>query len=161
MMPDHHGEESFKTDLERDDLVGRIGCMYVRAGLSPPFALRDAMKSWRGLTPDEIVAVIEKHFEDCRRFYTAGSGDAHFNIVRAAISKALDAKLAWGAPATAERPREKRRGRVRKLHHAGGVDAFDDREDPAWICEVPQPRPAPPESYRESGESVGEDVDPD
>ena len=53
---------------------------------------RNAVKSWRGLTPDEIVAVIEKHFEDCRRFYTAGSGDQHFARVRAAIGKAMDPK---------------------------------------------------------------------
>jgi len=49
---------------------------------------------------------------------------------------------------------------VRKIHHAGGTDIFDDRRDPDWIREVPQPQPAPQVPY-ESGESVGEDVDPE
>jgi len=37
--------------------------------LSPPFALKDAVANWMDLTVDEITATIEKHFDDCRRFY--------------------------------------------------------------------------------------------
>src|SRR5215472_12146727 len=92
MIPDEHDRENAKSDFELAELAGRVGNMYVRAGLSPPFGLRDAVKSWCGFTQDEIVAVIEKHFEDCRRFYTAGSGDQHFAMVRAAIGKAMEAK---------------------------------------------------------------------
>jgi len=50
MIPDEHDRENAKSDFELAELAGRVGNMYVRAGLSPPFALRDAVKSWRGLT---------------------------------------------------------------------------------------------------------------
>jgi len=160
MMPDEYDRENAKSDFELAELVGRVGCAYVKQGLSPPFHLRDAVKSWRGLSQDEIVAVIEKHFEDCRRFYTAGSGDAHFNMVRAAIGKAIEAKHPSARDDEPVRPRLQRRAAgVRKIHHAGGTDIYDDRRDLEWIREVAQPRPAPPESYRESGESIGEDDD--
>ncbi len=62
-------------DHELGELVGRISCLYTKKGLSPPFRLRDAAKDWLGLTQDEIVTVVQKHFEQCRHFYIAGSGD--------------------------------------------------------------------------------------
>jgi len=159
VMPDVHNAGDATSQLELDGLAGRIGCAYVKQGLSPPFHLRDAVKHWRGLTQDEIVAVIEKHFEQCRRFYTAGCGDAHFDMVRMAVTKALEANhpLPRDEPV---RPRLQRRAAgVRKIHHAGGTDIYDDRRDPDWIREVAQPRPAPPQSFRESGEPIGEDVE--
>ncbi len=54
------------------ELVGRISNLYTRRNLCPPSHLRDAAKDWLGLSQDEIVAVINKHFDDCRRFYTSG-----------------------------------------------------------------------------------------
>jgi hypothetical protein len=36
------------TDYELAELVGRIGNLYTKKGLSPPFALRDAVKHWVG-----------------------------------------------------------------------------------------------------------------
>jgi len=149
-----------------DELVGRIGSLYTRRRLCPPFDIRRAAGHWlRSLTQDEITGVVEQHFERCELMpgvHASGSGDATFNMLRAAVNKAIDAKLAWGEPVgEAERPRRRHRGRVRKLHHAGGVDVFDDRRNPDWIRDVAQPRPAPPQTYNESGMSVGEDVDPE
>src|SRR5262249_20972226 len=118
MMLDNHSADDATSQLELDELAGRIGCVYVKQGLSPPFHLRDALKRWRGLSQDEIVAVIEKHSEDCRRFYLSGSGDAHFNMVRAAIGKAMDAKDPLRARVDVERPRRPRR--VMNLHNAAG-----------------------------------------
>jgi hypothetical protein len=34
-----------RSDFELAELAGRVGNIYVRAGLSPPFALRDAERS--------------------------------------------------------------------------------------------------------------------
>jgi hypothetical protein len=128
MMPDDHIAENARSEFGLAELVGRIGNLYVRQGLSPPTQLRDAAKHWLGLSQDEIVAVIQKHFADHRRLYVSGSGDGFFYMVEAAVRKAWQAKhpVRDGEP---EGPRRKRRGRVRPVPHAGGVDIFDDRDD--------------------------------
>jgi len=54
------------TDDELAELVGRVGNFYVKMRLSPPFFLRDAAREWGGLSQDEIIAIIEKHFRDYR-----------------------------------------------------------------------------------------------
>jgi len=92
MMPDHHGEESIKTDLERDELVGRIGNLYTKKGSSPPTQLRGAVRHWLGLSVQEIVDAIEQHFAEHRRLYVSGSGDGFFYMVEAAIRRAWQAK---------------------------------------------------------------------
>jgi len=147
------------------ELVGRIGALFTKRRLSPPFDIRRAAGHWLGpLTRDEIIDVVEQHFERCSLMpgaHSSGSGDQQFRMLRAAMSKAIEQKHAWDAPAEAQRPQRKRKGRVRKLHHAGGVDVFDDRHNPDWIGEIEQPRPAPHENYRESGASIGKDVDPE
>ena len=79
-------------DVELTELVGRLGNIYTKKGLSPPFALRDVAKHWLGLTQDEIVTVVQTHFEDCRRFYTTGAGRQHFGLLQQAIRKAWEAK---------------------------------------------------------------------
>lgn len=121
MMPDVHNAGDATSQLELDGLAGRIGCAYVKRGLSLPFHLREALKQWRGLSQDEIVAVLEKHFEDCRRFYSAGSGDQHFAMVRSAIGKAMDAKDLFRARVEPERPRRRRTDGARKVNNASGI----------------------------------------
>ena len=44
MMPDDPNAENAKSEFELAELVGRVGNAYTRRGLSPPFALRDAVK---------------------------------------------------------------------------------------------------------------------
>jgi len=39
MMPDDHQAENTKSELDLDHLVGSIGAIYVKQGLSPPFLL--------------------------------------------------------------------------------------------------------------------------
>lgn len=121
MMPGH-----FTSDIERDELVGRIGNLYVRQGLSPPSQLRDsAIKHRLGLSHDEILAAIEQHFAEHRRLYTRGSGDGLFYMFEAAIRAAWRRHpLLDRADDAPERPR-RRAGRVRKMHNATGIpDAF-------------------------------------
>jgi hypothetical protein len=113
LMPDEHNAEKARSEFDLVELVGRIGNLYTKRGLSPPFALRDAVTSWGGLCQEEILAVIEKHFEDCRQFYTSGAGDRHFHMVRSAISKALEAKSPDRLGVAPERPRRRRAGQIR------------------------------------------------
>jgi hypothetical protein len=89
------------------------------------------VKHWLGLTQDEIVAVLQKHFQDYRRFHTTGAGEQHFGLVQQAIRKALEEKHPSRDHADdgPERPPRKRSGGVRKVHHAGGYDLIDDRDD--------------------------------
>ena len=113
--PDDHNAENAKSDYELDQLVGPVGNLYTRKGLSPPFFLRDAAREWLGLSQDEIVAVIEKHFRDYRHLYIAGADDQDFHMVRSAIAKALEAKYPARARADDEpMPRLKRMGPIRK-----------------------------------------------
>jgi hypothetical protein len=48
-----------RRQFELAELVARIGAIFTKKGLSPPFVLKDVVKSWGGLAVDEIVAVIE------------------------------------------------------------------------------------------------------
>jgi len=97
------------------------------------------------------------------RFYTVGSVDGYFNMVRAAIHKALDAKNPFRARLEPVRPQRPRR-RVVTIPNAGGrpdlfVDGrradrlFRDRE-----CYVA--RPSALVGYEGAGEPIGEDDDP-
>jgi hypothetical protein len=118
------------TDHELAELVGRVGNLYMRKRLSPPFHIRAAVRRWVGLSQDEIIAVIEKHFADCRHFYTSGSGDAHFGMVEAAIRKAMELKHSTRDQAADEPVRPRRKRGVRKVHNASGFpDVIVDRED--------------------------------
>src|SRR5260370_41898970 len=80
------------TDDEAAEIVARVGNLYMRKNLSPPFNLYSAVRHWSGLSQDEIVEVVEKHFAEHRRRYTCGSGDGHFWMVEAAIRKAIETK---------------------------------------------------------------------
>jgi hypothetical protein len=104
--------------MRSTNLVGRIGALYVKRGLCPPFHLRDAARHWLGISHDDIVAVVEKHFSDYRRFYVSGSSDAYFHLVEQAIRKAWEAKhppTAGDEPSYFARPvRRKRTGTVKQ-----------------------------------------------
>src|SRR5271170_6306735 len=50
-------------DYTLSELVARIGALYTRQGLSPPFRLRDVARHWLGLTDQEIIDVIEQHMD--------------------------------------------------------------------------------------------------
>jgi uncharacterized Zn-binding protein involved in type VI secretion len=152
-------------DFALTELVGRIGNLYTRHRLSPPFHIRDAARRWLGLSQDEIIAVIEKHFADCRRFYTCGSGDAHFGMVESAIRKATEAKHPARAYGDDElvRPRHKRG--VRKIHNASGFpDVIVDGGPAARLLrdsESNVERPSGLVGYEDGGDPIGEDDEAD
>jgi hypothetical protein len=123
-------------DIELAELVGRLGNIYTKKGLSPPFALGDVAKYWSGLTQDEIVTVVQKHFAEDGVHY-GGSGDEYFGMVQSAIRKALETKHPPRDHADDEPLRPRRRsGGVHKVHNASGFpDVIVDREDGESIDE--------------------------
>ncbi len=76
-------------DVDLDTYCGRVGNLYVRRGLCPPFTLRHVAADWKasGIALSHIVAVIDRHLNDHRRRYYSGSGDALFSWVDEIIRK--------------------------------------------------------------------------
>jgi hypothetical protein len=60
-------------------------------GIVATLRLEGRGKVLDGSYTDEIVAVIDKDFEDYRRFFTTGAGEHHFGMVHQAMRKALEA----------------------------------------------------------------------
>jgi len=76
-------------DVDLDTYCGRVGNLYVRHDLCPPFTLRHIAADWKasGIALSHIVAVIDRHLTDHRRRYYSGSGDALFSWVDEIIRK--------------------------------------------------------------------------
>lgn len=76
-------------DVDIDTYCGRVGNLYVRHGLCPPFELRRIAADWiaAGIAISHIVAVIDRHLTDHPHRYHSGSGDALFNSVDEIIRK--------------------------------------------------------------------------
>jgi hypothetical protein len=76
-------------DVNLDTYCGRVGNLYGRHGLCPPFALRRIAADWmtNGIALPHIVAVIDRHLTDHRRRYYSGSGDALFGWVDEVVRK--------------------------------------------------------------------------
>jgi hypothetical protein len=76
-------------DVDLDTYCGRVGNLYGRHGLCPPFELRRVAADWMasGIALSHIVAVIDRHLTDHRRRYYSGSGDALFSWVDEFIRK--------------------------------------------------------------------------
>jgi hypothetical protein len=80
-----------------------VGNCYLRQRLSPLAQLHDTLKRKRWC--QEIVDVLERHFDSCRHLYLAGSGDGLFYLVEAAIRAALEAKFPVPNPKSRSRSR--------------------------------------------------------
>jgi hypothetical protein len=72
--------KSATCDVDLPTFCGRIGNIYVRYGLSPPFALYDAAKGWmtRDIPLSHCVDVIERYLTVYGRSCHTGSGDRNF-----------------------------------------------------------------------------------
>jgi hypothetical protein len=77
---------------EFTEFMGRAGCLYVKAGLSPPFHLKDFAEAWTleriGFEHciDEIRSYLAKHSGQHR----CGSGDDSLPYVDHAIRQSWD-----------------------------------------------------------------------
>jgi len=67
-------------DVDLATFCGRIGNLYGRYGLSPPFALYGAAQGWmaRDIPLSHCVDVIERYLTDYGRSCPSGSGDRNF-----------------------------------------------------------------------------------
>ena len=68
------------ADLIKNDLrffLARAGCIYTKAGLSPPFHLRQSAEAWLldGIDLGFCVDQITFHLDQHAAFYRSGSGD--------------------------------------------------------------------------------------
>jgi hypothetical protein len=77
------------VDVDLATFCGRIGNLYGRHGLCPPFELRRVAAEWKanGIALSHVVAVIDRHLSEHRRRYHSGSGDALFSWVGEIIRK--------------------------------------------------------------------------
>jgi hypothetical protein len=85
---------TFIDEVDLDIYCGRVGNLYVRHGLCPPFALRDVAADWKaiGIAIAHIVAVIDCHLTDHRRRYHNGSGDALFGWLAEHVRRTWEEK---------------------------------------------------------------------
>jgi hypothetical protein len=154
---DHDGARS---DVDIAALVGRIGNLYVRQRLSPPAQLcAAAIRHWLGLSVREIVAVLERHFDEYRREYRSGSGDGLFWMVQRAMQEALASKHPCAQVAEPERSARPRRRRMMSIPTIAGAPADVLVDDPT--APLPRDRAGPRErisslpGYETSGEPIG------
>jgi hypothetical protein len=80
---------TFIDDVDLDTYCGRVGNLYGRYALCPPFTLRHVAADWMasGIALSHIVTVIDRHLTDHRRRYNSGSGDALFSWLDEFIRK--------------------------------------------------------------------------
>jgi hypothetical protein len=68
-------------DVELATFCGRIGNLYGRYGLCPPFTLRDAAQGWiaKGIPPSHCIDVIKRYLDRHAGSCYSGSGDRNFS----------------------------------------------------------------------------------
>jgi hypothetical protein len=169
-MPDDPGSDDgdariARREAEVAELAARLGCLYGRFKLSPPFHLKTAVEGWlrQGLTPDEIVHVVQEHLQNHRRRYVCGSGDSSLAFLRSEIARAAEAKHPAIARAEDEPASPRRKRGIRKVHHAGGYDVFVDGPAARLLrdSESNVERPTGLVGYEDGGDPIGEDDEAD
>jgi hypothetical protein len=95
-LPTRGSEEAIVLDTQPnvraknfDEFCGQIGNLYVRAGLSPPFQLREHAERWLadGISPSHCIEQIRLDLERYGRSITSGSGDRHLLFVHSIIRR--------------------------------------------------------------------------
>jgi hypothetical protein len=150
-------------DAELAELVGFIANRYVRQKLSPASQINaTTIRHWLGLSRQEILDVLDRHFDQSRRFYLSGSGDGLFGRVQDDIARALQAK--HGRPAPEHKPKpepQRRRSRVVKIPTASGVsDLFVDGPAASLVREPESnaQRPTGLPGYEADGEPIEDEA---
>jgi hypothetical protein len=120
-------------DVDLDTYCGRIGNLYGRYRLCPPFELRRIAAEWMasGIAISHIVAVIDRHLTDHRRRYYSGSGDALFSWVDAIIRKTWREQHVSPPQAKPSRPTMQRIGDRECVDRQSSTDhELDPRRSP-------------------------------
>ena len=78
----------YDVDIDLATFCGRIGNLYGRHGLCPPFALHAAAQGWmaRDIPLSHCVDVIGRYLDDYARSHYSGSGDRNFAWLNTLIS---------------------------------------------------------------------------
>jgi hypothetical protein len=94
-------------DVDLSTYCGRIGNLYMRHGLCPPFMLRQVATDWKatGIALSHVVAVIDRHLTDHRRRYYSGSGDALFTWLDEVVRKTWYEQQVSAPKAQSSRPK--------------------------------------------------------
>jgi hypothetical protein len=116
-------------DVDLDTYCGRVGNLYGRHGLCPPFTLRHIAADWKasGIALSHIVSVIDRHLTDYRSRYYSGSGDALFSWVDGIIRKTWYEQHVSPPQAKPSRPTMQR---IDDREWGGRQPGADDEVDP-------------------------------
>jgi hypothetical protein len=78
--------------VDIDMFLGRVGCLYVRRNLSPPFHLRAFAEAWRldGINLSYCLAQIESHLAENAGQYRSGSGDGRLRWLDQLVRQGWD-----------------------------------------------------------------------
>jgi hypothetical protein len=118
-------------DLDLATYCGRIGNLYTRYGLSPPFALHDTAQGWiaRDIPLSHCIDVIERYLTGYGRSCPSGSGDRNFAWLNSLI------QTTWYERSFATPPRP-------ALKHSRRHDWIDE-----YSAEEPNQRPGRRETF--------------
>jgi hypothetical protein len=122
-----------------DTYCGRIGNLYGRFRLCPPFELRRIAADWmaNGIALSHIVAVIDRHLTDHRRRYNSGSGDALFTWIDEVIRKTWREQYVSPEQAKGSRPTTQRIADHEWVGRQPGADHQVDRRRSSGSRELP------------------------
>jgi hypothetical protein len=137
-------------DIDFDTYCGRIGNLYVRNGLSPPFGLYHAAQGWmaRGIPLSHCVDVIEGYLKGYGRCYSSGSGDRDF----AWLSELIETKWYDQSFARPPQPAAKQSRHHDWLEDEYGAVEQNQRPGRAAAFTAGPPNPAPkPDSFAPDG----------
>jgi hypothetical protein len=87
------GDMSIIDSYDLNTFLGRIGNLYVRKNLSPPFDLKLFAEGWLldGISFQHCFEKIRDHLEVHSRQYRFGSGDDSLRVVDAIIRRTYEA----------------------------------------------------------------------
>jgi hypothetical protein len=111
-------------DVDLSTYCGRIGNLYMRRGLCPPFILRQVATDWKatGIALSHVVAVIDRHLTDHRRRYYSGSGDALFTWLDEVVRKTWYEQQVSAPKAQSSRPKMQREPNLQCVDQQPGAN---------------------------------------
>jgi hypothetical protein len=108
------------VDVDLATFCGRIGNLYVRHGLCPPFALHDAVQGWmaRDIPLSHCVDVIVRYLGRSAGSHYSGSGDRNFAWLSGLI------ETSWYERSFARQPRSA----PKQIRHNDWLDEYGAEE---------------------------------
>jgi hypothetical protein len=160
MMLEHDDGLNATNEQRVAQLVARLGNAYGRWKLSPPFNLKTAAEGYlrQGLTPDEIVRILDEHMDRCRADYRGGAGESLFRVFQADVGRAIAQKRPVADRPPARRQAPPRRSVVSIANPGGAPPDVLVVGEGAPVPQAqagPVVRPSGLAGYESSGEPIG------